>query len=152
ARIGDAPPPPPQTVILPGTTGADTLTITATDANHLAVTLNGATTTYSLAGPITFSFDGLGGTDKVIVSDKFNPTLAILTAGTLNLDVAGKYHVNTVHTENISVCGKVNDTAYLYDSPGNDTFVSTGTYATMTGTGFSNLVVGQSAIYGVADK
>lgn len=150
ARLGD---PLPKAITLTGTSGDDKLIITATDANHLAVTLNGATTTFStLTGPIVFFFDGLDGKDTVSVNDKFNPTLSILAPGTLNLDVTGKYHVNTVHTEHITVYGKVNDTAYLYDSPGDDTFVSTGTYATMTGPGFSNLVVGQSKIYGVANR
>jgi uncharacterized delta-60 repeat protein len=148
ARLGD---PLPTAVNLVGTSGNDTLVVTATDANHLTVTLNGATTTYStLTGPIAFSFDDLAGTDTVIVNDPFNRTLSILALGTLNLDVAGKYHLNTVHTQHISVYGKVNDTAYLYDSPGGDTFVSSGTYATMTGPDFNNLVVGQGAIYGVA--
>jgi uncharacterized delta-60 repeat protein len=148
ARLGDAPPMP---VNLVGTSGNDTLTITATDANHLAVTLNGITTTYDVsARAIALSFDGLAGIDAVIVNDKFNPTLSILTPGTLNLDVAGKYHVNTAHTEHINVYGKSSDTAYLYDSAGNDSFVSTATYATMTGTGFSNIVVGQGTMYGVS--
>ena len=153
ARIGDPLPPPPQVVNLVGTTNSDTLTVSATTATQIAVKLNGVTTTYStLAGPIELSFDGLGGGDNVIVADNFNPTVSVLSPDTLNLDVAGKYHVNTVHTEHIWVYGKINDITYLYDSPGDDTFVSTGTYATMTGPGFTNIVVGQSAIYGVANS
>ncbi len=150
-RIGD---PPPVYIPLQGTVGDDTFRVNVLGPDQLRVQLDGGfSATYDFAAVLHLAFDGRGGNDKVYFVDGFLPKVTTLVPhSTSTIHAAGKYLVSLLNTETNQVIGKVNDLAYLDDSPGDDTLIATGSYTTVKGAGFENSVVSHSAVYGRATR
>ena len=136
------------TLTVTGTAASDTITIS--EGATLSVAMNGATLSFSGTSVTLINIDGLGSQDTLIFTG--TPRDETMTLHPGQLDVIGVgYVVHSVSTENIRVyAAGGNDTAYLYDSAGNDMFVATPTYRELSGAGYDSYAKGFSNLFAYA--
>jgi len=128
------------TVTFNGSSGNDVFAFQAGQSEH-SVTFNGQVYTFDASLITRIEFNGNGGTDQASLTGTGGADTATLRKGLTTLTGVGYTAVLTdVHT--VVVNGQANDTAWLYDSAGDDTFVGTETWSTMSGQGFHSQVDG----------
>jgi hypothetical protein len=127
-----------------------TLTVTGSSTSDLfqfvagstyLVTLNGAT---DAADPVVVKsivFNGQGGSTAATLTDTSSGAQADLAPGTAILTGSG-YKATATGVTFTKVTGGPNDTANLYDSPGNDTFGANPTYSVMSSSTFMEYAYG----------
>ncbi len=147
-------PPPPwpgavNTLHLSAPAGSE-LALQLGDPTDFSVTLNGATTVYSLLQYNALDVIGAAAS-TVVVAGNLGTTSLGLTPGftyvyTTNLTVS-------VNAPNIYVYGSIQDTAQLWGAPGVvNTLVDASNYAAMEGSGYSIFAVGFGTTYGYASS
>ena len=136
------------TVTFNGSAANDVFSFVAGQAEH-TVTLNGQVYTFDASQITRVEFNGNGGTDSAVLTGTSEADTATLRKGLATLAAAGYTAVLTdVHT--VVVNGQANDTAWLYDSAGDDLFVGTQTWSAMSGSGFHSQVEGFGQVFAVA--
>lgn len=133
-------------VVLNGTAGNDVVTISL--GSVYTVTINGALYTIGIPGSVSqITVHGLGGNDTLHAIGTAGVDNVTLHPGSLQL-VGSGITVNADSFEIIDVAtGGGQDTGFLWDSVGSDTYTASPTQATLAGPGFSNTVVGFRRAY-----
>lgn len=137
-------PPPPglrDNVEVFGTAGNDVFTWTAATpvSPFQTYTVNGVA--YTAAASARVVFHGEGGEDSITLIGGEGAESITMRPGTVRLSSA-TYIVSADSVENVRVVGDNRDTAYLYDSAGNDTFEAGTATATLKGSGYCEVVEG----------
>lgn len=134
----------PHTLDLYGTAGRDTF-VCQIRGSTWTVTLNGVTNTYGLSQYRGIAFYGRGGEDTASLTGKATRDVAALQPGTGTVTGNG-YSMSVTSVENVKVYGGDGDTAKLYDSSGDDTFLGKAGYGRLIGSGFNNYVKGYDEV------
>lgn len=137
-------PPPPglgNNVEVFGTEGNDVFTWTAATPTSpfQTYTVNGVSHTAAASARVVFH--GGGGEDSITLIGGEGAESITMRPGTVRLSSA-TYIVSADSVENTRVVGDYRDTAYLYDSAGNDTFEAGTATATLKGSGYCQVVEG----------
>ncbi len=132
-----------------GTTGNDVIAVSA--GSVFQVNVNGVLLAINPANVTTVKVEGNGGSDSVTLSGRGKGESAILSPNSGQL-VSTQYAIDVDGVASITVTGTADESAFLYDSPGNDTFAGTPTYAYLKGTGFYNLVSGFGTVSAYASQ
>ena len=131
-------------MIMVGTAGSETLDFTSVASGDPAVhRLGWDTSLYDVFSDVqvNLSVDGAGGADTANFTDSTGGVVATLGAAGGTVTGLG-YAVTLQNAETINVMALSGGQAYLYDSPGNDVFVSRPEYGYLSGTGFADYVQG----------
>jgi len=128
-------------VVVTGTQDDDNLTF-AESGGQYTVTINGQLHHFSAAEVTSFRFDGNGGNDMAQLSAMAGTPMAQLRPRSATLSGAG-YTFEVVNTGDILIdCGANDSQAELFDSSGDDFLIAQGSLAALTGSDFSQTVVG----------
>jgi hypothetical protein len=141
-------------VIVQGTAGGDTMEFDASASR--VVTINGVRYPFADAEVTSVEFDGGPGADQAVFrggdQDEmgvFYPDHGTFQGGTPGQP--GAFFVNVAGVASITAYGGGGtDAVYLYDSPGDDTFVASPFYGKLSGPGFVQEAFGFALNYGYA--
>ena len=134
---------------LHGTTGDDTFTI-GLGTSH-SVTINAVSYQLDSASSPTLVVEGGGGSDGLSAIGTTAAETVVLRPGSAEL-VGPLYGVEVVDVAQINIAGGGGtDIATFYDSPGDDEFVGTPTYARLEGDGFFNEVESFAEVHAYSD-
>ncbi len=135
------------TAFIYGTEGADSFRWQA--GQQQQITVNGVS--YTLAGSSQVTFDGRGGIDAITLVGGTAAETATLRPGSAQFYGSG-YSVSASNVEKTQITGGASDQVFIYDSPGNDTFEASPTWARMTGANYQNLTQGFGSVVAVAQS
>ena len=136
------------TVSVSGTQGNDQFRFSA-GATHQIV-INGVSYEFSASQVSNLYFDGLAGSDSVILNGTTTSDTAVLRVGSADLRGLG-YHASAANVEDVTVVGGGGrDSVSLHDSSGDDTFFATPDETRLSGTGFSQTASGFSVVHAYA--
>lgn len=130
-------------------TGGDDRFLFSTAATH-RLRINGVLYQFATAEVNSIVFDGLAGSDTVVLHGTRGEDSAVLRPGWAELSGPG-YRVRTIHAETVTVrSGGGSDRVVFYDSRGDDTFVAGPRLAKMFGNGFDHRAAGFSTVHALA--
>jgi len=136
------------TVTFNGSAADDVFAFVAGQTEH-SVTFNGQVYVFDASQITQVEFNGNGGTDSATLTGTDGADTATLRQGLTTLAGAG-YTVVLTDVQTVVVNGQANDTAWLYDSAGDDVLVATPTSSVLSGSGFHSEVNGFGQVNAVA--
>jgi subtilisin-like proprotein convertase family protein len=141
-----------------GLGGTDTVLITGTAADETVDLSPHAVTAASLGFSVSatnveeVTVDGRGGNDTININDSAGDDTLVARVGEITITDGATYSHQALGFETMYAysSGNAGDTAQLYDSDGNDTFISKEKYSTLEGPGFYHRVKGYPNIHAYA--
>ena len=138
------------TITVGGTDGDDLFEFDASVDGAITITINGLQYTVDATEATDIIFDGGPGDDAVILTGSDADDVARFYPERGTFEAAGSYLVTFSDVSSITAHGAGADAAYMYDSPGADTFTASPFSAEFTGPGFAYETHGFMYNYGYA--
>jgi hypothetical protein len=138
------------TITVDGTDGDDLFEFDASAYPSIRIALNGLLYSYDASEATDVIFDGGPGDDAVILTGSDATDLAYFYPDHGTFQAAGLYLVTFSDVSSTTAYGAGDDIAYMYDSPGADTFTVSPFAAEFTGPGFAYETQGFMQNYGYA--
>lgn len=126
---------------LVGTTGDDALAFIAGTTEH-TVELNGVSYSLDAAQVSEVSLNGASGEDAIVLNALDGVTETASIQSGWGQVASSAYRTSFMSVESVTVNAQFGDTAYLYDTVGDESLVADADSATLTGVGFDHTASG----------
>ncbi|RCS53068.1 hypothetical protein DTL42_07980 [Bremerella cremea] len=138
------------TLAILGTEGNDNISVNYSGST-VTVTMNGKSSTFNASQVRRITFDGGAGNDTATFYGTSNREIWTFQGDTMKATGSG-FTWSTINTENNIGHASSGDTVRMLDTAGNDTFSSSSTKFTMSGTGYKNEVSGARNVMATANN